>query len=128
MIVLSGLPFPPTSNHRLMFTRGRLITAPEHRKYKALLDLYLHRHYLKVDASQGQGKQLKVVVKYIGPIESWFTKKGEIRKLDVENRSKQLLDRVFHFIDLDDSQIFELVVSKVIGGSEVTVEVEITWA
>lgn len=125
MIELAGLPFPPTMNHRMIPMRGRLILSPDHRAYKKLLELYLHRKFLLADAENLKEKILKVEVQYVGPRESWFTKKNEIKKKDVENRHKALLDGIFSFLDLDDSQIFEITIKKVVGGSELMAFVKI---
>jgi Holliday junction resolvase RusA-like endonuclease len=45
--------------------------------------------------------------------ENWFTKKGTIRKKDVANREKFLIDSVFKGLGLDDSYIFEHTMFKV---------------
>jgi len=47
----------------------------------------------------------------------WFTKKGVIHKRagDVDNFCKSILDSYFTAIGLDDSQVFELHVSKQVG-------------
>jgi len=49
--------------------------------------------------------------------EGWFTKKGAIHKRagDVDNFCKSTLDAYFTAIGLDDSQVFELHVSKHVG-------------
>lgn len=49
--------------------------------------------------------------------EGWFTKKGVVHKRagDVDNFCKSTLDSYFAAIGLDDSQVFELHVSKHVG-------------
>lgn len=128
MIKISGLPFPPTTNHRYIPSRGRLILSPDHRAFKVLLGIFLHRTYMLMDASSLQGKKLKVCIEYSGPDSSWFTKAGDIRKIDVENRHKTLIDGVFKFLDLEDSQIFEINIKKAFGGKELTASMEILCA
>lgn len=46
---------------------------------------------------------------------NWFTKKGTIKKIDVDNFLKSTLDGYFAAIGLDDSQIFDLHASKHFG-------------
>ena len=125
MIEFKNLPWPPTMNHRMIPFRGRLILSPDHRAYKKLLDLHLHQNFLVSNAACLIGKKLKVEIQYVGPREEWFTKKGEIKKKDVENRHKALIDGIFKFLELDDSQIFEINIKKVVGGRELAAFVKI---
>ena len=125
MIEFYSLPFPPTMNHRMIPRFGRLILSPDHRKYKADLEKILLDRFLKTNTEDFKEKQLRVEIQYVGPREEWFTKKGLIRKKDVENRHKALLDGIFKHLDLDDSQIFEINIKKVVGGSELAAFVRI---
>ncbi len=54
--------------------------------------------------------KLKVVVEIH---EDWFTKKGDIKKKDISNREKFLIDSVFEALGLDDKFIFEHKMIKV---------------
>jgi len=45
--------------------------------------------------------------------ENWYTKKGAVKKKDVANREKFLIDSVFNALGLDDCFIFEHVMKKV---------------
>lgn len=110
---------PPTMNHRMIPFRGRLILSPDHRAYKKLLSLFLHRKCLTTYANF-TGKKLSVLITYEGPKSEWFTKKGEIKKKDVENRHKALLDVVMPYFDLDDSQIFEITIKKLVSAQTET--------
>lgn len=47
--------------------------------------------------------------------ERWITKKGTIRKIDCDNLLKGTFDGYFAAIGLDDSQVFELSVTKQLG-------------
>jgi Holliday junction resolvase RusA-like endonuclease len=126
MIELKGLPFPPTTNHRYIPHMGRLILSPDHRAFKKLLDLYLHRKYMTLDASDLAGAELVVEIDYVGPHSAWYTKSGDIRKIDVDNRHKSLFDGIFPFFDLDDSQVFKTRINKVIDRvAETTVTVRV---
>lgn len=120
MIRITGLPWPPTMNHRMIPFGGRLILSKEHREYKKTLQMFLMKNCMTLDAGHLVGKKLKAEVRYIGPESAWFTKKGEIKKKDVENRHKALLDGVMPFFDLDDSQIFELTIKKQVSNATET--------
>jgi len=128
VLILSGLPFPPTMNHRHIPRGKRLILSPEYRAYKHALSLHLLIKFPGVRADEHKGKMLKVNVVYTGPRECWFTKADTIRVIDVDNRHKTLFDVVFPFLGLDDSQVFEMNVRKSIGGSEMTASLEIICA
>lgn len=56
--------------------------------------------------------------------EDWFTKKGEIKRKDISNREKFLLDSIFEGIRLDDKQIFKHTMQKVQSQQEFA-EIEI---
>lgn len=45
--------------------------------------------------------------------EDWYTKKGTIKKVDVANREKFLIDSVFEALGIDDRQIFSHTMIKV---------------
>jgi len=50
--------------------------------------------------------------------ENWFTKKGAVKKKDVANREKFLIDSVFNALGLDDCFIFEHVMRKMQSDEE----------
>jgi len=45
--------------------------------------------------------------------ENWYTQKGEIKRVDLANREKFLIDSIFEAIGLDDKLIFEHTMKKV---------------
>lgn len=57
-----------------------------------------------------RGDILEVEVKFF---KNWYTKEGNIRKEDLDNRIKFLLDSVLKAYDLDDSQIFKITAHKI---------------
>lgn len=50
--------------------------------------------------------------------EDWHTKKGAVKKKDIANREKFLIDSIFNALGLDDCYIFEHVMKKVQSGEE----------
>lgn len=85
---------------------------PEHREFEKNLRMILHKKYLTTYPDL-QGKKLEVTIFYEGPPSQWFRKDGAIKKVDADNRHKNLLDVIMPFFDLDDSQIFELTIKKI---------------
>lgn len=112
-IYLTELPWPPTMNHRHIVIGGMMRKNPDHRKFEANLRLLLRRKFLNKFHPNFVGKKLVVTIFYEGPKSQWFKKNGEIKKVDCDNRHKNLLDVVFPFFDLDDSQMFELNIKKI---------------
>lgn len=57
---------------------------------------------------------------------AWWTKKGTISKTagDVDNFCKSSLDSLFACIGLDDSQVFELHVKKLVGDERTVFKLE----
>lgn len=53
--------------------------------------------------------------------ENWLQKNGKIKRADVANREKFLIDSVFKAIDLDDRYIMELFIKKEQSDEEYTV-------
>ena len=91
-----------------MASRGRLITTPEHRKYKKAVEKLLKK--VRLDTKPLQEKRLKVCIEYHN---TFLNKNKSIKKTDIDNRAKTLIDVVFGKLKLDDSLIFELLQKKV---------------
>jgi Holliday junction resolvase RusA-like endonuclease len=133
---LEGLP--PSTNQSLTVANGRLIHSSTARSYRKNTELALQNQLdmqikynplLCQEIRDMEGKPLFVVLKFYS---DWSTKNaGTIRKVDVANREKLLLDSFVSVMNknnyaLDDSQIFCLVLQKVYGEEEKTViEIEI---
>lgn len=64
---------------------------------------------------------LKVITKIY---ENWYNQDGTIKKKDVANREKFLIDSVFKGLEIDDKYIFESVLIKVQSDEE-KAEIEI---
>ena len=50
--------------------------------------------------------------------ENWYCKNGSVKRKDVANREKFLIDSVFEALDIDDKMIFEHTMSKVQSNEE----------
>jgi Holliday junction resolvase RusA-like endonuclease len=132
---LEGLPI--STNQSLMAVNGRLIHTQKAREYRKNTELALQNQLdmqIKYNPSLCQeirdmeGKPLFAVLKFYS---NWSTKAGTIRKKDISNHEKLLLDSLVSVMNknnyaLDDSQIFCLVLQKIYGEKDKTViEIEI---
>jgi len=64
-----------------------------------------------------QFKDVKLIVS-VNIYENWLTKKGTVKKIDIANREKFLIDSVFNALGLDDCFIFEHIMRKVQSDEE----------
>ena len=71
-----------------------------------------------------QFQEVKLIVS-VNIFENWFTKKGTVKKVDIANREKFLIDSVFNALGLDDCFIFEHIMKKIQSDEE---KAEITIA
>jgi len=60
-------------------------------------------------------KKLKVIVEIH---EDWLTKKGDVKRKDVANREKFLIDSVFNALGIDDKFIYEHTMKKIQSDEE----------
>ena len=59
---------------------------------------------------------LKLTLVYESP--SWLTKKGKLRRVDVQNLEKLVIDTMFAKWGMDDSRLVEIISSKAYGQRE----------
>ncbi len=57
--------------------------------------------------------------------EDWYTKKGDVKRKDVSNREKFLIDSVFDALGIDDKMIFKHTMEKIQSKEEKCI-IEIT--
>jgi len=114
------IPFKtPTVNHLYGqrpggFGRARFIK-PEARKIrKKILELIDELPRCMIN-DLPKDRQLKVTTLIH---ENWYTKKGEVKKKDISNREKFLIDSVFSALGIDDKFIFEHTMRKVQSDEE----------
>jgi len=108
-----SLPFLPISTNQLNVSRGgRLIKSPKARAFKDKLTAYLLQYELGNFGKTYQGNGVIVSITYYMP--NLYTKKGEISKTagDVSNRDKALIDVIFPMMGINDSDIFDMYLSK----------------
>jgi Holliday junction resolvase RusA-like endonuclease len=103
--------------------QARRFVSTEGKKFKSSVGTIIRdtvlREHLSPVISALAGKPLQVFVQ-VG-LNSWFLKDGKtIRKKDIDNTAKALLDTIFSTLsefceDIDDSQIWSLVQDKVVS-------------
>lgn len=95
-----------------VYMRGRnggVFLAPEVKKYRDEV-FPIVQQYLKDSGTTYEGGLLTVKV-HIN--ENFFTKGGDIKRLDIDNMAKQIIDSVFPPLKIDDKAIFNLSLKKV---------------
>jgi hypothetical protein len=63
-----------------------------------------------------RGWMLKLSLVYESP--TWLTKEGKLRRVDVQNLDKLVIDTLFAKWDTDDSQLVEVISKKAYGKQE----------
>ena len=118
---IDGLPL--STNKSLIAVNGRLIHSAAARTFKAEATLALTNQLqqqlrlnpdLKAELDTWVDQPLFCQVQVYS---AWITKAGTIRKTDVSNREKLLIDCIFSVLNdygfpVDDSQIYMMVLSK----------------
>ena len=88
--------------------------------------------YLKKEGKELRKEIIEIVDNIVDPMfyefdklkvkveihENWYTKDGKVKKKDIANREKFLIDSVFEALDIDDKMIFEHSMSKVQSDKE----------
>ena len=99
------IPFKtPTINH-LYWHRGNVkIMKKEAKELRdEILEIIDNKIY-KYEADYFKDKKLNVIV-YI--FEDWYNKDNTVKKKDIQNREKFLIDSVFKGLGIDDKMIFK---------------------
>lgn len=98
------IPFKTPSVNHLYFTfRNLKILTKEARELKKqILEIVEEKPELFE-------KKLKVIVEIY---ENWYYKNGAVKRADVSNREKFLIDAVFDGLGIDDRYIFEQILIK----------------
>jgi Holliday junction resolvase RusA-like endonuclease len=106
---------PPTINKAYIKTRWNVRLSDESKTFKEIVRLSLlnKKHSFKPTGT------IAVVIQFCSP--HWVTKKYEVRKMDLDNRVKILIDAVKEGLNnVDDSLVFEFCSFKVVTRSEET--------
>lgn len=100
----------PSINHLYGHTRfGSMYIKPEAKKIRKEIEEMLLTQ-IGTSFEHVNDVMLKVDVEIH---ENWYTQKGEIKRVDLANREKFLIDSIFEAMGLDDKLIFEHSMKKV---------------
>lgn len=113
------IPFKtPTVNHLYGHRMGnpRPYLKPEAKKLREEIKEIVYNS--PIDLVRDPSQKLKVTVEVY---EDWFTKKGVVKRKDVANREKFLIDSVFEALGLDDKMIFEHTMKKMQSEKEFSI-------
>lgn len=109
MWILQKLPMPPTVNAGHTVSRNRIIKTNVSRAFDRQIDVWFIKNGHKVkrmreemDEAIKKGFQLKVICYFCFPHENLWTKKNEVKQLDVNNRLKPMCDAITRIISIDD--------------------------
>lgn len=106
------IPFKtPSINHLHGHNRfGAFYLKPEAKKLKEEIKKIVEKDILENIIILKMDSKFKVKVEVH---ENWLTKKGDVKRKDVANREKFLIDAVFDALGLDDKFIFEHSMKKI---------------
>lgn len=90
---------PPTVNHSHVYTRRGVFKSSEYVKWERAVKLFIGSHGPLAE------EPLSVRIEFYT---SWFTKKGKMRRRDVDNLAKATLDAVFKCLGINDCSVFSL--------------------
>jgi len=104
------IPFKtPTINH-LYWHRGNMkIMKTEAKELREQIEDVILKSVSYLDREELKKQKLDVVVEIF---EDWLTKSGDIKRKDIQNREKFLVDSVFNSLDIDDKHIFKCCFEK----------------
>ena len=112
--IVIKIPFKTPSINHLYWHKGNIkILKTEAKKLREEIKEIIYK--LPIVEENLCGKELKVEVEIH---ENWYTKKGDIKRVDLSNREKFLLDSVFYALGMDDKCIFKHAMIKVQSDKE----------
>jgi hypothetical protein len=100
----------PSINHLYGHSKfGSVYLKPEAKKIRKDIEEAIHSQ-LGYSFENLKDIKLKVLVEIS---ENWYTKDGSVKRVDIGNREKFLIDSIFEALGLDDKFIFEHSMKKV---------------
>ncbi len=108
----------PTINH-LYYHKGNIkVLSNEGREIRKYIEEKVSKQISHESVEEVKNKKISLKVEIF---ENWYTKKGTVRKKDLANREKFLIDSIFKSLGLDDSYIFEHTMFKIQSKEEKSV-------
>lgn len=110
------IPFKtPTINHLYGQHGVRKYLKPEAKKLREEIKMICLSCLGHGDYDLGRMKKLSI---HVSIYEDWYTKKGEVKRKDISNREKFLVDSVFDALGIDDKMIFKHTMEKIQSNKE----------
>jgi len=135
LFTFKDFPFPPSENQiyrNIMYRTknqraivGRAKTA-QYRDFEAKVQMWSYSRTLQLNLARHQIKEdyrLWIDFKLLMPYAKLYSKRGTIKRWDVTNRIKAMLDLFSKCLGIDDSQFFKCTIEKIHSTFE---DVEIT--
>ena len=104
----------PSVNACHLVSRGRIIKTKEARLFDLSVKGWILRNHFTVERIRKEaaialksGFQLKIICYFCFQSTDIWTQKGEVKRLDVNNRLKPTLDAIAMAIGIDDKYFFE---------------------
>lgn len=113
------LPSPPPSMNSLynvIFHQRRVVMKPEVAAWKTQMKMFVPR--FSVTANDKVSMSCEV-------IQNWHFKNGKVKRQDVHNMSKVLVDLVAEKMGFDDSQVWSFTMSKTHSTKEACVNFQL---
>ncbi len=108
------IPFKtPTVNHLYFNWKGRMIKTQQAKRLKKDIEDIVNNS--PRDPLEDKELKLKVTIEIH---EDWFCKDGAIKKKDIANREKFIIDSIFDALEIDDRRIFEHKMIKIQSSEE----------
>lgn len=109
----SGIPIPPSMNNSYPTARsGHRYKSKELRNWERQFEIWALQN-----AKQFQDKPTKQEPLYFKVIfcftrEQLYFKNGKLKKVDLDNRLKHIIDKICQLLEIDDKQIWWISASK----------------
>lgn len=116
-IVFTGIPIPPSDNS--LFPTHRDGVRRKSKDYIIWLRemdawAWMNRAVIKEARELGKLKPLlRIEILLKCPASTFWTQKGTVKRFDLQNRSKAILDALSKIMELDDSHVWELKMQKI---------------
>jgi len=127
MIELLKMPMPPTLNKAYAtFKRGGSVRRVPSKYLTAYKAKFLFWSMRNPDTRNIGGERiLELKLKFYFQHQDLYTKKNEVKRLDVTNRIKIIEDQLAQHIGIDDRYFFKVTAEKILGDHQY-VNAEIT--
>lgn len=109
------IPFKtPSVNHLYFNFRNRRILTKDARNLKKEI------FEIVTDAQHSPINPVKLQIK-VDVYENWYNKDGTVKRKDISNREKFLIDSIFDALGIDDKLIFKHEMNKIQSDKEYTI-------